>query len=72
MDSLAIAARQVLTELGILEDSGERALDKNGVRHVKWQLSPLGRMVVDYQERLGLTVEQALAKINASGANGVH
>ena len=72
MDSLAIAARKELTKLGILEDSGQRALDKNGVGHVKWQLSPLGRMVRDYQERLGLTVKQALAKINASGANGVH
>jgi hypothetical protein len=72
MDHPAVAARKQLTELGILEDSGERRPDYTGVMQVVWRLSPLGLLVTDYQKRLGLTLEQALAEVSASGGNAVH
>ncbi len=72
MDSPVIAARKELTELGILEDSGERKPGKNGEMQVVWRLSTLGLLVVDYQKHLGLTQEQALAKARASGGSVRH
>jgi hypothetical protein len=56
-----VVARKQLTELGILEDSGERRRDSAGMMQVVWRISPLGLIVADYQERCGLTIEQALA-----------
>ena len=46
-----------------MEDSGERRPDNNGVMQVVWRLSPRGRLVGDYQERFGLTFEQAVALV---------
>ena len=60
MDSPVIAARKELVELGLVEDSGRRQPDKAGVMQVVWQLSPLGKLVGDYQKRFGLTLEEAL------------
>ncbi len=71
MEHIAIVARQQLTELGILEDSGERRADKDGVMQVVWRLSPLGLLVADYK-RLGLSEEQALAKAKATGGSVRH
>ena len=72
MDSPAIVARKELTELGILEDSGERRPGKNGGMQVMWRLSALGLLVGDYQKHRGLTQEQALAKARASGGSVRH
>ncbi len=71
MEHLAIVARKQLTKLGILEDSDERRADKDGVMQVVWRLSPLGLLVADYK-RLGLSVEQALAKAKATGGSVCH
>lgn len=74
MDHLdrAILARQELVELGLVEDSGQRRPDKTGVMQVVWRLSPLGGMVAHYQKHQGITLEQALAKVNASGGNALN
>lgn len=61
MDHPVLAARKQLTELGLVEDSGKRRPDSAGVMQVVWRISPLGLLVTDYQERFGLTLEQALA-----------
>ena len=60
----AIRALKELVKDGIVENSGERRPDKTGAMRVVWRLSPLGRIVAEY-ERLGLTPEQALAKAKA-------
>ena len=49
----------------MLEDSGERRPDKNGVMQVVWQLSALGGFVMEYEDRCGITFEQALSEIKA-------
>ena len=61
--SEALSARKELTRLGILEDSGERRPNPDGVMEVVWRLSPLGHLVGEYQERFGMTFEQALARV---------
>ena len=63
MDHPVVAARKQLTELGLVEDSGKRRRDNAGVMQVVWRISPLGLLVDDYQERFGLTLEQALAMV---------
>lgn len=68
---LAISAREELTRLGILEDSGQRRPDPAGVMQVVWQLSPLGHMVGECKERLGLTFEQALAMVTGDATGEV-
>jgi len=70
MDHPAVAARKQLTELGILEDSGERRRDSAGVMQVVWRISPLGLLVGDYQERFCLTLEQALAMVAETPPKG--
>ena len=57
--SEAVRARQELTRLGLIEDSGERRRDPaDGNLAVVWKLSPLGELVGDYK-RLGMTWEEA-------------
>ena len=59
--SEVVRARQELTRLGIVEDSGKRKRDPDGNLTVVWKLSPLGELVGEYQ-RLGMTFEEAWAK----------
>ena len=59
--SEVVKARQELTEMGILEDTGERRLDRDGNLAVVWDLSPLGWLVHGYEKR-GLTREEALVQ----------
>lgn len=59
--SEVVKARQELTRLGLVEDSGERKRDPDGNLAIVWKPSPLGELVSAYQ-RLGLTFEQAWAK----------
>ena len=65
-----LAARKELTRLGILEDSGERRPNRDGVMAVVWKMTPLGRLVGNY-ERLGMTFRQALAKARSSDPQSV-
>jgi hypothetical protein len=69
---LAMRAHKDLVRLGILEDSGERRRNPDGVMEVVWQLSPLGRLVGEYGERLNIGVYEALAKVNALGGKGIN
>ena len=70
MNRTAIArAMAELIHEGLLENSGLRRPDKTGRMQVVWQTSAFGHMVSEYQQRLGLTFEQALAKAKADAAN---
>ena len=45
MESPVIVALKRLTELGLVEESGERRPGKNGAMQVVWQLSTFGQLV---------------------------
>ena len=55
-----LSALKELTHLGLLEV--EEQPNSEGVMELVWRRSPLGHLVAEYQQRLGITVEQALAK----------
>jgi len=58
----AILERKRLTELGLIEDSGNRRLNPTtGQMDVLWRVSRLGKTVFELQERLAITLETALA-----------
>ena len=77
--SVLILGRPCLTSLIIVRSFPRRLARAfvfetphgNGEMQVVWQLSTLGLLVADYQKRLGLTREQALAKARATLGNGV-
>jgi len=65
-----IAVRE-LTRLGILEP-GQRRRESDGVLEAVWRISPLGLLVYEYQERLGISFMEALMRVNAMGGNRTH
>jgi hypothetical protein len=64
MDDL-VAARQYLTDLGYLEDSGERRADPAGELQPVYQISALGFIANKYVDR-GFTLEEAMRFARAS------
>jgi hypothetical protein len=67
MDEL-IAARQYWTELGYLEDSGERRPDRTGKTQPGYRVSILGHLAHVYRNR-GFTLEQAMALAKGNSLN---
>jgi hypothetical protein len=63
MDTLAVAARKQLVELGLLEDSGQRRRSPTGEMQVVWRLSARGLLVDEYRTRFRLSWEDALKAV---------
>ena len=64
-----VRAMAQLIQDGVVEDSGLRRPDTTGRMQVAWRTSAFGDMVSEYQERLGLTFEQALTKAKAEASD---
>jgi hypothetical protein len=60
-----VEARQYLTKLGVVEDSGERRRGRNGEMQIVWRISALGHIVGHYLDQ-GFTFEEAMALARSS------